>query len=1109
MNGVPVVKSKLTIPQLPESIVISDRIRKLINTAFKRNTVVITAPPGYGKTTLMIALLNMYGQKNCRNCWYRMEQEDRDLTVFYAYLTQALFPIEEPHWEETRRILAGLADYQTHYRYINAIICQELWAYCNKHPGTKMFIAFDDFHNVKESFEITESISYFINNFPNNCVFLISSRQDVDHLTEKQKLERNIMEIGQNDLCFIEKDVEEFLTRNYHSNINQRLVQKITSSTEGWIAGVIMVCQALKDSNTVETSSALEKTWHKTRLFRYMASEVLKTVDSTLIQFFVKVAALQDFTPQEAEEIIDIDNTSDLISQCEKKGLFLQKIIQDNITYRFHSLFREALLKLQHEYMTCEEIKNLNLKAAAYYMEHGILARALEHYLLCSDMNSAVDLITKESMTLMASESIEQLRIWLNLLPPQVVLQNPNLLYIKSFTYQQGKNNKTIPLMEKALSKFEESDDKVMQIYSLLGLIHYNMFTNSINESLSYISKALYLMENINDVQISYISDVFMFCRLVYEEEFSGAMILSKVLWYREMDEYWRWSVLLHSCILGILSGSLYDAENSIHECFDNILSKRGEFFKGLSLTFYCTVMCLKNDTAAYKAVESELMAIGEKYEYNFMLGLAKRACAYRKYAMYELESSKDLLISSITHFELYGNKAMSLLNKLLSLLWFSHQKSPVELLSEAETIYQILSKMSPGFCIIEISQSIIGVIARECGEYKLALEYLLTSAAASERKGAKQVLCGTLIHLAKLYFDTDDYEKAEVFIKKAFNLASSNKYSMFWDIHLPTLTEISIHSVKSCIYEEYALYLLERYFKHETVTYILGNVQMLDNASIKGFCQRILTEVGTDSHIDFSHRVDICLFGRFIISVNGVAIPEEEWKTKKIKGILEYLVLNKGKPVTRELLMELFWPDSDKKSAAVSLRAALYELKKVLSKYGIKNDGDTSFIYERTGSLEIKSNRILYIDTDKFTLLYNEYRDRCRKGVDKKQLLTVLKEINSLYSGDLLAEELYADWVFADREAYKLLYLETTVALASLYIEEKETDLADKFLQKALSIDPYNEEVCLMLLKLYISVNQRSRAAKLYKNFESRLIKDLNISPDERFSDTMKQMIS
>lgn len=1107
MQGIPIVKSKITMPQLPGSVVISERIKKLAKEIYHKHAVIITAPSGYGKTTLMMAALDPCRESKCRTSWYRLEPEDRDLAVFYAYLIEALFPGEDEIWRETRATLEKIADYQSQYRYINALICQELWSFCNKHHNIKTFIVFDDFQNVKDTPEIAESIAYFINNLPANCVVLVSSRQAADILTEKQKLEKNIMEIRQADLCFVENEISELLKKTYKINTGKKLLQKIMTNTEGWIAGVIMVCQVMSEVGITETGSLLEKPWPKTKLFSYIAAEVLKTVDAGMLQFLVKAAILQDFTVQEIEEILGIKNAAQLLGQCEKKGLFIQKIIRDNITYRFHSLFRDTLLELQHEYYGNEEIKDLNLNAAAYYIEHKLFDRAIEHFIACGDLNSAVQLITKESTALITFQAVEQLRLWFNLLPEDVVEENPTLLYLKSFTYHQGKNPQTIILMEKALQKYREQNNINMQLLSLGMLTNYYIIANKINRALELISQALAILKPVKNSGDNYklVWRVFLFLRFICEEKLSRAFIFAKHLKDREMPEDWKWVVLAYSCSVGYHIGELNFAENVIKDLFNLNLVKRAELFRGYALTLYARMLYLKNDPAAFAALENEQRTIGEKYDFNFMLGFGKIASAYLKYARHDLDNAVDLLDASIYHFEQYGNTIIASVNKLCCLLWLSRRKSPQELLPEAENTLRVLVTQRPGFCLQEIGRSMFGAIARECGEYVLAEKNLLASAESSAKKGAKQILCGLYLHLARLYFDTGEKAKAVDYLHKAFALAAKNGYTMFWDIHLPTLTEMAVRGLKTGIYAEYAGQLLEKYYKPEAVLYIKRNLHLPDDGAIRDFTEKILLRYGAAGSTDFSYTIDIRLFGRFEIAVNGAAIADDEWKTKKIKGILEYLVLHKGRVVTRDQLMELFWPEADKKSAAMSLRAALYELKKVLAKYGVKNEGSAQFIHERAGSLEIRPNNMLFIDIDEFLQLYHEYKNRCKNKSGKKQVQALLERMNALYTGDLLDDEVYWDWTFVDREELKSVYLETVMALASLYIAEKESKMAEKLLLKVLSVDQYNEEACLMLLNLYVSANQRSRAVKLYNSFARRLENDLNVKPNESLQSVVK----
>jgi LuxR family maltose regulon positive regulatory protein len=165
------------MPQLTSSFIMSERIKKLCKAMHNRSAVMITAPAGYGKTSLMVASLHTYGP-DCRICWYRLEPEDSDLALFYAHFIEALFPAGEELWNDSRNTLADCGDIQSRHQYLNAVICQELWAFHNHHEKIKTFIVLDDFQLVKDSTEITSSIQYLINNLPDNCTFFISSRSE-------------------------------------------------------------------------------------------------------------------------------------------------------------------------------------------------------------------------------------------------------------------------------------------------------------------------------------------------------------------------------------------------------------------------------------------------------------------------------------------------------------------------------------------------------------------------------------------------------------------------------------------------------------------------------------------------------------------------------------------------------------------------------------------------------------------------------------------------------------------------------------------------------------------------------------------------------------------
>ncbi|MFZ5644705.1 MAG: BTAD domain-containing putative transcriptional regulator [Bacillota bacterium] len=1101
MNNIPVVKSKLIMPQLSNSFFMSERLKKLCKATHDKSVVVINAPAGYGKTTLMVAALNMYRQ-DCRICWYRLEQEDRDLAVFYAHLIETLFPSEDPQWKEPRKNLKG-GDIGSRHQYINAVICQELWAFHNQHKNVRTFIILDDFQQVKESPEITGALQYLINNLPENCSIFVSSRSEADILTVKQKLEKNVLEISYRELCFSEGELKEFLKVSRQIKTERKLIRQIMLNTEGWAAGIIILCQALGKGGLLESGSIYKKTGEKPLLFKYIALEVLKTIETDLMNFLVKVAILRDFTLAAASTIIGEENAQQLVAQCETKGLFLQKVVGADTTYRFHGLFREVLLQVQPQYLTGEEIESLHIKSATYYIEHRIFDRAIEHFIVCGNVSQAVELIARESVELITLEAFEQLRLWFRLLPDDVVSNNAILLLIKSFTYQKGEED-TLILLEKALSVFRKNNDEKMQIRTLFAIIAFYIFRNDGSNIVKALQQALAVAESSEDVIFEGITDVISLYKSVWEENYSGGIAPCTRANSLTQDEDWKWATLMHSCILQYLLGELDTAGSFIKEALEMNLARRTEMLRGFLLVFHSLVLQLRNDRAAFSQAIAELLTTGEKLGIEYMLASGKRLSAIESYCRHDLDTALDLLEYSTDHFKQLGNQPMYSLNKLSRCLWLSGQRSPKELLEEAKEAYSVLASTRPGQCLAEIGLSMLGALSREAGEYEFAEKFLLSSIKKSSSKKAKQVLCGTFLHLAKLYYDAGNEAKGEDALRQAFNIASANGYVMFWDLHLPTLVEMSARSLRRGICADHAVTLVESYYGKEAAEFFRNNAAVTEEENLKDFCKVFISLYSTKIETT-SPKIEVRLLGRFGITINGTTISDSSWKTRKIEGILKYLILHRGRTITRESLMELFWPESDKRSASMSLRAALYELRKVLSSHGIPPEGRDSLIHENGGGLTVPVGRMLFVDTDEFQSLYYQLKElpAGESGVVKR--IGVLERMISLYRGNLLEDDIYEDWAYFEREELRSLYLESAISLAIIYIGKKDHKKAEKILLKTLAMDQHNEEACLNLLKLYISTNQRGRAIKLYNSFKNRLKKELNIKPEERLTSLIK----
>lgn len=331
-----------------------------------------------------------------------------------------------------------------------------------------------------------------------------------------------------------------------------------------------------------------------------------------------------------------------------------------------------------------------------------------------------------------------------------------------------------------------------------------------------------------------------------------------------------------------------------------------------------------------------------------------------------EAEASIEMLDYAVFYFHRMNNKVMAAACRLLRRLWTIRFNSPAQDLDEARKDFALIRKACPGMMVYETSLSILGAIERESGNFRLAERCLLSSIKAAKTKKGYQVLCGACFHITRLYYDNGNTELGNRYLKQAMELAAGNRYFMFQDIHIPTLTEMALRSILYGYCPAFAEELLGRYFCSDIVMYLKEKIRTVDESSITQFVYGFVSSYKAGKNEQL-YLVRAILFGKPEISVNGVKIADTEWKTKKIKGLLEYLILCSGKTVSKETLTGIFWPESDPDSSKVSLRTALYQLRKTLFKYKVVVMGNNSFICETLEGLQIKRNEVLELDFHEF----------------------------------------------------------------------------------------------------------------------------------------------
>lgn len=1064
-----ILKSKLIVPQLPEGVLITDRIRELGIEQFR--IVSVVAPAGYGKTTAVLASLHRRDSLH----WYRMDREDTRLPIFYAHLLEVLFGRIKKQEPESLQYFRSLSDLAQIYDLLNAAVCQDAWVLFGKRTQKTRYLVLDDFHYASVNEHIVQTVRYFLANMPPNLHIILISRAETGVLDGVQGLTGNILCLTEKELSFTEAEIGTYMKRQ-GLTLPPGMAAEIFQNTEGWIAGVVLTGSMTARLGPEAIGELSRPTGSKKTLARFFKAEVLRSLSAETIRCISIMATLEEFTIQDLETAFGMAEARTVVSYCEKTNLFLQKTVSDGATYRFHSLFRSFLLELRNEYFSREEVEGFHIRASDLCLVSGNYAGAVRHLFSANRMEDAIRLLCLHGKDMLGAGLGEHLKMLIEELPEPVVAQNPYLSYYYGFVIVSADFEQSCACLRRAANIFGKLGDADMQVQVMGVLFTAYAQRNDVAMIRQLVAEFGQLEKKIKNDEVR---GTLLACRLgsaAFDENFQEGLALSQELESYVLSDIWQYGINNFRSMIHYRLGDLAKSKRLIEKNLEMPIVRNNDQWKILSLVFCQNIAYYMGDWAWSAWIRNELLSLGEKYGSGYALGFGKKDAAVARYIAHDINQAVELINASAAHFRDYSNEAHVCRSLLYKNLWLLEKQSalvnPTEVLEACDFLVNV--PVGQGFA--ETAQSFTGAILRETGNYEHAETLLLASFETSSRKKALQSMAGTAMHLAKLYYDRRDHTKGDLYLKTFITITCSNRYVIFYDLFFPTLIEMAAYCVVKDMHADYAAGLIERYYGETAKQYLFKKAAKLCTAGEgKLFALKFggTTNNGT--------MVRVSMLGGFRIQFGCSEIPDSEWKTRKIQGILKYLLLNRDRFIHKEFLTELFWPDTDGKAAMASMNVAMYELRRVLTAHGLALDNESSLIRDRGNGYEIVSSGCLEIDADKLVKLYDVYTLYNSSGGDVRPVLTQLVD---LYTGELLPMDIYEDWTIVERERIKTMFLNAAHRLANIYMNEGSFDEAEALLSKALTADAYNEHTCCMLADLYRQTGRPNAAQKILNAF-------------------------
>jgi len=417
----PLITTKLYIPLQRNEIMPRPRLEELLETRLMRRLTLISAPAGFGKTTLAIRWLT---KSKIPIAWYSLDENDNNLIKFFTYLITALQHVNKSFGEFVLEALktAECADFK-------AIVALMINDFMNIEQETALVL--DDYHFIHQP-EIKQAVALLLDHLPPNLHIVILSRIAPSLPISKLRSKSQLTELYASDLRFTFKESEDFLNQTMHLNLEKNDINLLEKKTEGWIVGLQLAALSIPYSSSskvyIKNFSGSDR-----YITDYLMDEVISQQASETQEFLLKTSFLDRFCAPLCAAITGTSNSLSILETLDASNLFILPLDNQRKWYRYHHLFAN-LLQTRFEKAFPLKSSEIYLKAYHWYIEEGLFEEAIQYAIKGKHFVQAAKTINNLGIRIFWCNQKLVSRDWLNALPDQLIFSDPQLSILHGYT---------------------------------------------------------------------------------------------------------------------------------------------------------------------------------------------------------------------------------------------------------------------------------------------------------------------------------------------------------------------------------------------------------------------------------------------------------------------------------------------------------------------------------------------------------------------------------------------------------------------------------------------------------------------------------------------------
>lgn len=406
--------TKFYLPKAREHLVHRSRLTHLLEDDVQDRIVLISAPAGYGKTSLLADWLQEFQYPIA---WLTLDENDNDPARFMDYFVHSFYDRGydrlQKLLEEKKELFSG-----------NLRQNLDILLNCLLSSSEKIIMIMDDYHHI-HSTVINNLINYLVENLPDNAHVILSTRADPPLDLPNWRVRGYLSEIRRADLCFTMKESVEFYDSNLGSVFTRKNIRELTNKTEGWIAGMQLAASAIKSLHDDYSIDLFIESFKGTNryILDYLLEEALKNQPEDVRKFLLYTSLLDHFCASLCDQILHQDNSQEMLDFLDRNNLFIIPLDNQRIWYRYHNLFAD-LLQSQLSKVDSKTIKAVHSQASKWFEQHNDFNAAIEHSYSAGDPENTARLIQMHAIYILNHGEFTTYTKWIERLPESILCSN-------------------------------------------------------------------------------------------------------------------------------------------------------------------------------------------------------------------------------------------------------------------------------------------------------------------------------------------------------------------------------------------------------------------------------------------------------------------------------------------------------------------------------------------------------------------------------------------------------------------------------------------------------------------------------------------------------------